>query len=287
MQKKRIFIIIGIILLTICLALIIYPHIEYQKNGKLYVYSYSEDYTSWEENSCYDDGVSYNKKRNITIKNIELKEFLFFKLFIMDYEDGNLCEKEYYLSENYIKKVIKNAHIIENEHNINLDELIKNKIALELNRRYSLPDNYDVITYKISSKIENMFIYNIENLLVIQIGFSDENPKYIAYIEEIDPNKYNFVDKEWTRETPSDKETLFFSKTGQFSYYCACGSPVDESDLYQNYTYNPGDNTIMLISSYDNSFDKIDIISCNDTKLTIKINNEIKTFEYNEKNNEK
>ena len=43
----------------------------------------------------------------------------------------------------------------------------------------------------------------------------------------------------------------------------------------------------MVISSYDNTFDKIDIISCNDTKLTIKINNEIKTFEYNEKNNEK
>lgn len=61
-----------------------------------------------------------------------------------------------------------------------------------------------------------------------------------------DYSEYEFTDIQWTRTTEADTEYLRFSSDGQFSYYCACGNPVDDSDLYEEYTYSPKNQTIKL-----------------------------------------
>lgn len=172
-----------IILVAISLAVyFIYPTIEFKKDGKLYVLTFKEDWSEWEENMCYNESYSYNKKRNISIYNWELKARGFFKYFILEYKKGNVCETEYVLEEEYINRVIKEAKIIENKDGIKLSKLIKNKEAIVGNTRYPWNDNYHYIGYELDGEYKEMYVSkNEEGLLIIQINNSDEGPKYIAY----------------------------------------------------------------------------------------------------------
>ena len=42
----------------------------------------------------------------------------------------------------------------------------------------------------------------------------------------------------WTRDAENDIETIRFGADGDFTYYCSCGNPVNDSDLCESYTYN-------------------------------------------------
>ena len=172
-----------IVLVVISLAIyFIYPTIEFTKGNKLYVLTFKEDWSEWEENMCYDESYSYNKKRDISIYNWELKARGFFKYFILEYKKGNVCETEYVLEEEYINRVIKEAKIIENKDGIKLSKLIKNKKAIVGNTRYSWNDNHHYIGYELDGEFKEMYVSkNEEGLLIIQINPSDEGPKYIAY----------------------------------------------------------------------------------------------------------
>ena len=172
-----------IVLVVISLAIyLIYPTIEFTKGNKLYVLTFKEDWSEWEENMCYDESYSYNKKRDISIYNWELKARGFFKYFILEYKKGNVCETEYVLEEEYINRVIKEAKIIENKDGIKLSKLIKNKKAIVGNTRYSWNDNHYYIGYELDGEFKEMYVSkNEEGLLIIQINPSDEGPKYIAY----------------------------------------------------------------------------------------------------------
>ncbi len=180
-MNKKILIITPIFIIII-LILLIYPTIEIKKNNKLYYFTYSEDTSNFEDNMCYDESYAYNKKHNITINNWDYKKFLFFKLYILTYEEGNICENEYLLEESYIKKFIKKAKIKENSDNINLEKLIEGKTPIIKNKRYPWNDNYYYISYILDGEYQEMYIStNEDNLLIIQVGNSDEGPKYIAY----------------------------------------------------------------------------------------------------------
>lgn len=183
-MKKKLFIILGIVLVIILAGLAIYPMVEFYKGDKLYVFTYKEDWSEWEENMCYNESYSYNEERDISIHGWEFKEFLFFKWFVLDYKEGNVCDTEYLLEKEYIERVIKEAEIIDNEDNIDLEELIKGRNAIVGNKRY-LGNEYDVgMTYKLDDKYEILYIFYLDDLLVIQVGNSDEGPKYIAYEKE-------------------------------------------------------------------------------------------------------
>lgn len=172
-----------VILLAISISVyFIYPTIEFKKDGKLYVMTFKEDWSEWEENMCYSESYSYNKKRDISIYNWELKARGFFKYFILEYKKGNVCETEYVLEEEYINRVIKEAKIIENKGKVKLSKLIKDKQAIVGNKRYPWNDNYNYIGYELDGKYNEMYISkNEDGLIIIQVGNSDEGPKYIAY----------------------------------------------------------------------------------------------------------
>ena len=98
------------------------------------------------------------------------------------------------------------------------------------------------------------------------------------------PNKTDiisdFVDIRYERSTEADTEFIRFSKEGSFSYYCACGNPVDNSDLCEYYTYDKENNKIELVC-YDEVPEKeknIKILTATKDKLKIEINGEIREF---------
>ena len=187
-MKNKILLMLIIIVVFVGTFLILYPHIEFYKDGYLYMMSYSkdwdksEDLEELEQDMCYDESYSYNSKRDISIKSWEYKNFLFFKWFEVSYKKGNVCATEYLLEESYINHFLLNAEIQENEDGIDLFQLIEGKKAIVSNTRYPWNDNRSYISYILDGKNTEMFIYtNEDGLIIIQVGLSDEGPKYIAY----------------------------------------------------------------------------------------------------------
>ena len=187
-MKKEILLKSGFILIIIGIFICVYPNIEFYKDNYLYMMSYSktweesEDLKELEQELCYNESYSYNKKRDISITGWEYKNFLFFKWLKISYKTGNLCDTEYLLEESYITHFLKNAEIKDNDDNINLSHLIEGKKAIVANKRYPWNDNNSYISYILDGKYMEMFLYTTEEgVVVIQVGLGDEGPKYIAY----------------------------------------------------------------------------------------------------------
>lgn len=176
MMKKII-----IVLITIVLIFLILPIIKIDKNNKLMFISYSEDISKYEDYTCYHESVSYLEKKDISIKKFNIKKFLMFYLFSLEYEKGNLCDTEYLLEESYITKFINEAEIIDNSSNIDIKKLVEGKKAIVGNTRYIGNDYEAFINYKLDGKEEIMYIFYQDDLLIIQVGNPDEKTKFIAY----------------------------------------------------------------------------------------------------------
>ena len=142
----------------------------------------SEDFIELDKNSCFDESYFYNKKRNITVSNFEYNHILFFKYLKVKYVEGNVCDSEFILSETYIEHFLNDAKIQENLDNIDLKKMINGKKAIVENTRYPFPDEYHYISFILDRNEKEMYVYtNEDGLLIIQVGNSDEGPKYIAY----------------------------------------------------------------------------------------------------------
>ena len=89
---KKLFIIISIIILI----LILLPLITINYNNKIIYISYNEDFSKYEDYTCYHESVSYSKKKNISITNIDIKKYFIFYKITLKYEEGNLCASEYF-----------------------------------------------------------------------------------------------------------------------------------------------------------------------------------------------
>lgn len=180
-MKKKLFIIILFVVLVITL-LCLYPNIEIMKDGVIYKFQYNDDFGEFDSNHCYDESFSYNEKRDISINGWDVKKFLFFHMLVLEYKEGNMCETEYLLTESDFKRIISDAVIEENEDNINLNKLIEGKKAIVSNKRYPWNDEYHYIGFNLDGNYNEMYISrNEDGLIIIQIGNSDEGPKYIAF----------------------------------------------------------------------------------------------------------
>lgn len=274
-MKKNFIIYIFIIALVLLLFLIVYPFIEIDTGSKIIQFRYSDSIDEFDENTCYDESYSYNEERNITILNFDFKKFLFFHVISVTYEEGNRCATEYYLEKSYIDNFLENAEIKYNNNNIDIAKLIEGRVAVTGNIRYTGNDYLNQIDYILEGKHQTLFVFYSEDLLIIQVGLSDEGPKFIAY-KEIDES--SFIGKTWTREGDGDTEVLAFNSNGHFTYYCMCGNPVYDSDIYENYIYNEKENIITLVSNYSANTKIIKIISYSDTELKIDFDGDIRTF---------
>ena len=181
MRTKKLFIILITIVLVIGFLLAIYPTIEIQTEDKLIAFRYSDDISEFETELSLNENYTYYEKRDISIHSFDFKEFLFFHVIIMEYEEGNYCDTEFLLEESYINDFLERAEIQLNESNLNIAELIEGKEAIVGNTRY-LENEYDkCIEYVLDGECETLYVFYQDDLLVIQVGLSDEGPRYIAY----------------------------------------------------------------------------------------------------------
>ena len=112
-------------------------------------------------------------------------------------------------------------------------------------------------------------------VMIFLVGCSKNKDKKIDYSE------YLFTDVSWTRETEHDIETLRFNSDGRFTYYCACGNPVNDSDLCDGYIYNDENQEIKLecFEITEEMVTNIKIVEMSEDVLELDFNGEIRKFE--------
>ena len=179
-MKKKIIVVLGVVFCLVIFLLIL-PFIKIEKDNKLIFISYSDDISEYETDFCYHESVSYYKKRDISITNFDIKKYFVFYLFTLEYEEGNLCDTEWQLEENYITDFINNAEIIDNPYSIDVKTLIEGKEPIVSNARYINHDYETFINYKLNDKYDVMYIFYSDDLLILQVGYPDETTKFIAY----------------------------------------------------------------------------------------------------------
>ena len=98
--------------------------------------------------------------------------------------------------------------------------------------------------------------------------------------KDADYSKYSFVGVSWTRDADNDIETIRFGADGSFTYYCACGNSVNDSDLCEGYTYDDETKTITLecIETTDEMVTVIKIVKCDENELQLDFDGEVRTF---------
>lgn len=170
----------GIILLSLAFVLV-YPHIEINRDGKLIVCRFSDDFSEFDENLTLDECYAYNEERDISIYSYEVKNFLWFYTITMEYVEGDMREVEFLLEESYIHNFLENAEIIYSTDGLDIAQLVEGKEAIVGNTRYMGNDYDQFVEYRLDDKYEIMYVFYQEDLLILQVGYPDEGPKYIAY----------------------------------------------------------------------------------------------------------
>lgn len=179
---KRKWLILGIILVAfLAIVLLVYPTVEIQTGDKLIAFRYSDDITEFESEISYDESYVYYAEKDISIKNYEFHKFLFFHVIIMEYVEGNYCDTQFVLEEDYIKEFLERAEIEYNDSNLDIARMIEGKTAVVGNTRYLGNDYENAIYYVLDGKYEELSVFYVDDLLVIQVGSPDESPKFIAY----------------------------------------------------------------------------------------------------------
>lgn len=101
----------------------------------------------------------------------------------------------------------------------------------------------------------------------------------------VDYSEYPFTDTSWTRDAEHDIETIRFGSDGSFVYYCACGNPVNDSDMSDGYTYDDKTKTITIkyFETTEETVSEIVIESCDDESIRLDFDGEIREFVRNKK----
>ena len=98
--------------------------------------------------------------------------------------------------------------------------------------------------------------------------------------ETVDYSEYSFTDTVWTRKAEHDIESIRFGSDGSFVYYCACGNPVNDSDLSEGYTYDDETKTITIkyIETTEETVSTIKIEAYDDKSIKLNFDGEIREF---------
>ena len=123
-------------------------------------------------------------------------------------------------------------------------------------------------------------IYLIALFLITTILFAGCNDNNKPENQNLDYSQYLFVNTSWIRDAEHDTETIRFGADGKFTYYCACGNPVNNSDLCEGYTYDDSTKTISLncIETTDEMVTTIKILKCDENSLQLDFDGETRIF---------
>ena len=180
MKKK--FLVSGLIFaMVLVIVLLLLPKIVIYGDNKVTFISYSDDISKFESSSCYDESYYYYKDLDISINSFKIEKRLFLYFITLEYEKGNVCDKEFVLEKAYIDKFLQDAVIESNENNIDIGALLDGREAIVGNVRYSEDELIGSIYYVLDGEESVIRVFYSGELLIIQVGASDEGPKYIAY----------------------------------------------------------------------------------------------------------
>lgn len=179
----KVFITILIVVLVVVFGLLFIDKVKITVGNEIRYISLSDDYSWLDENSitCYDESYTYLKDRDISINGFDSKKVWFLWYHRLTFKEGNVCDYEFYLEEKDFLYMITKGEIVENDSKLDLSKMIKGKEAIVGNTRYPWEDDYKYIGLKIDGEYKEIYVTEREDMLVIQIGNSDEGPKYIAY----------------------------------------------------------------------------------------------------------
>ena len=122
---------------------------------------------------------------------------------------------------------------------------------------------------------KNIIILILVMLMLTGCGNVDEKSQENIY------GDYLFTDVSWTRDGEEDTETIIFKSDGSFIYYCACGNPVNDSDLCETYKYNDDTKEITLdcFEETEETITTIKLVNSTDTTLELDFNGEVRKFQ--------
>lgn len=122
----------------------------------------------------------------------------------------------------------------------------------------------------------------IITVLIVAVGSVFINLKYNEdeTKDNLSNDKLEFVNIRWTRTDDSDTEFLGFSEDGSYYYYCACGNPVNDSDVCETYTYDAKNKIINLkcLEQFNGTITKIKVVSYEEDELVLDFNGDIREF---------
>lgn len=102
----------------------------------------------------------------------------------------------------------------------------------------------------------------------------------VAPEEPSDKLPAELVDKTWLfyDEFSAEHLCLTLGSDNAFSYHCQCGEPVEDSDLYDQYTYDAEKEIILLSNSTGKEIKEVKVLGYNEYHLLLEIDGETKDF---------
>lgn len=179
-MKKRVWI-FAVSFIFIAAFFAIYPHIEIKTENALIALRYSDDISEFDMYGTADETSFYYEKYDISLYDFEVNNFLFFHKITMKYKDGDMRKQQFLLKAEDVDYVLKNWQIAENEGNIDITKMLYGKTAIEQNKRIPFDSFTNSIYYVLDGEENVMHIGEKDGQVLIQIGNSDEGPKYIVY----------------------------------------------------------------------------------------------------------
>lgn len=179
----KVFITIFVILAILVFSLLFIDKIKITSGNEIRYISLDSDVSWIDDNSitCYDESYTYLKDRDVSINSINSKKVWFLWYHRLTFKEGNVCEYEFFIDEKDFLYMITKGEVIENEDKLDLTKMIKGKEAITGNKKYDLEEDRKFIMLKVDGEEKEIYVNERESLLVIQIGNTDEGPKYIAY----------------------------------------------------------------------------------------------------------
>lgn len=131
----------------------------------------------------------------------------------------------------------------------------------------------------INKKIKYGFLLMVLTIPMVLSGCKDSASKN-------KPNEKKLLTEgDWVHynSTTCEEENIIFNKDNEYLYFCSCGEPVGNSDVYDTYSYD-GDGKITLKASYEDGPEEIpvNILYIDDMTLLIDLRDDIVEF-YNSK----
>ena len=91
--------------------------------------------------------------------------------------------------------------------------------------------------------------------------------------------------KKWSRYNPitEESEVISFGEDHSYMYYCECGEPVGDSDIYDTYSYDEETQTIHLFSAGEEAEKQIiKVCEISEKRLLLEIEGKMTEFKSDE-----